>query len=207
MASPGSNFADPRPGAGTDHPTPQEHGDSLMERAREKAGELKQQAEKTAGEMRERARSMVDRQKDAAAGRVEGVAHALRRASDDLREQGQPTVADYSRQVAEGLESMADSLSRRNVDDLVGDVERFARARPAAFLSGAVVAGFALARFMKSSSARREERSAAERRAAPTSASGTPGTPTRPGGTPTAAPGSAATPAGGAYGTTIEGGL
>ena len=86
---------------------------------------------------------------------MEGVAHALRTASDDLQSQGQPMVAEYSRYVAEGLESMANSLGRRDVDELVGSVEDFARARPVAFLGGAVVAGFALARFMKSSSARR----------------------------------------------------
>ena len=64
-------------------------------------------------------------------------------------------VAQYSRQVAEGLESMATWVSRRNIDDMVGGIEDFARQRPVAFMSGAMVAGFALARFMKSSSARR----------------------------------------------------
>ena len=42
--------------------------------------------------------------------------------------------------------------------DLVQSVEQFARERPVALLSGAMVAGFALARFMKSSSARRDRR-------------------------------------------------
>jgi hypothetical protein len=107
--------------------------------------------------MRERARTAVDQQKDAAAGRIEGVAQALRSASDDLEQRGQPMVAQYSRQVAEGLESMANWVSRRNIDDLVGGVEDFARQRPVAFMGGAMVAGFALARFMKSSSARRSQ--------------------------------------------------
>ncbi|HEX6113282.1 MAG TPA: hypothetical protein VFZ10_13325 [Geminicoccaceae bacterium] len=125
-----------------------------------------QQVEDSAEDMRERARSAVDHQKDAAVGRIEGVAHALRSASDDLRERGQPMVAEYSRQVAEGLESMANSLSRRNVDELVGSVEDFARQRPVAFIGGAMVAGFALARFMKSSSARRSRTSGTEYRGA-----------------------------------------
>jgi hypothetical protein len=111
--------------------------------------------------MRNRARSIADQQKHAAVGRVEGVAHALRRASDDLREQGQPMIAEYSRYAAEGLESMAQSLDRRDVDDFVEGVENFARQRPVAFLGGAMVAGFALARFMKSSSARRYRRTGA----------------------------------------------
>jgi hypothetical protein len=111
--------------------------------------------------MRDRARSMADQQKHAAVGRVEGVAHALRKASDDLRDQGQPMIAEYSRYAAEGLESMAQSLDRRDIDDFVEGVENFARQRPVAFLGGAMVAGFALARFMKSSSARRGRRTGA----------------------------------------------
>ncbi|MGH6901390.1 MAG: hypothetical protein ACREIR_01465 [Geminicoccaceae bacterium] len=111
--------------------------------------------------MRQRARSAATDQKNVAASRMEGIAHALRTASDDLQTRGQPTFAEYSRHMADGLESMAESLGRRDVDDLVGSVEGFARARPVAFLGGAVVAGFALARFMKSSSMRRHERSTA----------------------------------------------
>jgi hypothetical protein len=141
----------------------QEEAEHLTDRAREKTGELRRQAEEAAHGMRDRARSIADKQKHVAGGRVEGVAHALRRAADDLREQGQPMIAEYSRYAAEGLESMAQSLDRRDVDDFVEGVESFARQRPVAFLGGAMVAGFALARFMKSSSARRHQRTAAER--------------------------------------------
>jgi hypothetical protein len=192
MTSPGTDPSDRLSGTGTNQArsgteAAQEKPEHLTDRAREKAGELKRQAEEAAHGMRDRARSIADQQKHAAAGRVEGVAHALRRASDDLREQGQPMIAEYSRYAAEGLESMAQSLDRRDVDDFVEGVENFARERPVAFLGGAMVAGFALARFMKSSSARRYRRSAAERGAARSgmAASAGPGTPTRPGGTPT----------------------
>ena len=130
----------------------------MTERIKEKAGELKQQAKETAHDVRQRARSAVDEQKHAAVGRVEGIAHALRTASDELRDQGQPMVAEYSRYAAEGLESMAQSLDRREVGDFVENIEQFARERPVAFIGGAMVAGFALARFMKSSSARRDRR-------------------------------------------------
>jgi hypothetical protein len=171
MANPG-NPSDPLSGAGTTHTqgttktqsttqtgaeAAQGEGKHLTDRARRKAGEMMHQAEESARDMGERARSAVDQQKDAAAGRIEGVAQALRSASDDLEHRGQPMVAEYSRQVAEGLESMANWVSRRNIDDLVGGVEDFARQRPVAFMGGAMVAGFALARFMKSSSARRSQ--------------------------------------------------
>ena len=168
MTSPGTDPSDRLSGTGTNQTrsgteAAQEKSEHLTDRAREKAGDLKRQAEETAHGMRDRARSMADQQKHAAAGRVEGVAHALRRASDDLREQGQPMIAEYSRYAAEGLESMAQSIDRRDVDDFVEGVENFARERPVAFLGGAMVAGFALARFMKSSSARRYRRTATHR--------------------------------------------
>jgi hypothetical protein len=168
MASPGTDPSDRLSGTGTEQArnateTAQREGEHLADRAREKAGQLKRQAEEAAHGVRDRARSIADQQKHAAAGRVEGVAHALRRASDDLREQGQPMIAEYSRYAAEGLESMAQSLDRRDVDDFVEGVENFARQRPIAFLGGAMVAGFALARFMKSSSARRHRRTTAQR--------------------------------------------
>jgi hypothetical protein len=175
MANPERNPSDSLPGTGTTQTqrgaaATQGEGEHLTDRARRKAGELagelKQKAEDSAEDMRRRAISAVDQQKDAAVGGIEGVAQALRSASDDLRERGQPVAAEYSRQVADGLESMANWVNRRNLDDVVGSVEDFARQRPVAFIGGAVVAGFALARFMKSSSVRRSRMSEHEFRGA-----------------------------------------
>jgi hypothetical protein len=177
----------------------------LTKRVKEKTADLKRQADRTAADVRQRARSVATDQKNAAAHRMEGVAHALRRASDDLRDQGQPMVAEYSRHVAEGLESFADSLGKRNVDELVEGVEDFARTRPVAFLGGAAVAGFALARFMKSSAARRQRRTdRSQPRSATTGVAATPA-----GGTTAAGtwpPGTPAGPASGAAGGVATGG-
>jgi hypothetical protein len=137
--------------------------EQVTDRIKDKAGELKQEAKETAHDVRQRARSAVDQQKHAAVGQVEGIAHALRTASDELRDQGQPMVAEYSRHAAEGLENMAQSLDRREMGEFVENIEQFARERPVAFIGGAMVAGFALARFMKSSSPRRSRRTGADR--------------------------------------------
>jgi hypothetical protein len=137
-----------------------ENAEHLTKRVKDRAADLKRQAKDAVHDMGVRARSAADEQKNVAAERVGGVARALRVASDDLHDQGQSLVAGYSRHVAEGLESMAQSLSRRSLGDLVEGVEDFARERPVAFMGGAMVAGFALARFMKSSAGRRSERDA-----------------------------------------------
>jgi vacuolar-type H+-ATPase subunit E/Vma4 len=195
MTGPGTNRSDSSYASGGSGAAGRQ-AENLGERAREKASELKHQAEEAAHGLRDRARSMVDRQKHAAAGRVEGVASALRTASDELREQGQPMIAEYSQYAAEGLEGMAQSLDRRDIDDFVEGVEQFARERPIVFLGGAMIAGFALARFMKSSSARRYRRAdrsgearpaTAGMAASPAGATTTPGTWTSDPGTPGAA--------------------
>jgi hypothetical protein len=207
MASVGSDTSEPRSGAGTTRSeteaAPEKVG-KLTDLARAKAGELKQQAKETAHDMRERASSAVDQQKHAVVGRVEGVARALRTASDDLREQGQPLIAEYSRYAAEGLDSMARSLDQRDVDDLVGGVEDFARHRPVVFLGGALFVGFALARFMKSSSARRYRRSAHASQPRPATA-GMAATPA--GGASTPETWNPGTPGAGGYGRSEHGGL
>jgi hypothetical protein len=172
MATPRADSLHPVTGTDSSHTGSgiKENAGHLTERVKDKAADLKRQAKDAVHDMGVRARSAADEQKNVAAERVGGVARALRVASDDLHDQGQSLVAGYSRQVAEGLESMAQSLSRRSLGDLVEGVEDFARERPVAVLGGAMVAGFALARFMKSSAGRRSEQGAA--RAAATSPAG-----------------------------------
>jgi hypothetical protein len=177
MASPGGDPLNPATHTGNSHTgsgteAAKENAEHLTERVKDRAAGLKRKAEDTVQDMGARARSAADEQKNMAAERVGGVARALRVASDDLRDKGQPMVAEYSRHLAEGLESMAQSLSRRSVDDLVEGIEDFARQRPVAFMGGAMVAGFALARFMKSSAGRRSERGASYQR--PSASAGSP---------------------------------
>jgi len=150
----------------TSHRDPQGTGDAFARTAAEEAAELRQQARdvteevkhearEAAEEAKQQARASAVRQKDAAAQRMGGFAHALKTASDDLRQQGQGFAADYVQQAAGGLERASDAMRERDLDHLIGSVEDFARRQPVAFLGGAVVAGFGLARLMKSSADRR----------------------------------------------------
>jgi hypothetical protein len=144
----------------------QRASEELVQAARDEAGELGRRARATAAEMKEGARGVADdvkeqvrattaKQKDAAAEQIDGWAHALNTASDDLRDRGQESAAAWIRQAAAGLERASGTMRARDIDDLVGTVEDFARRQPVAFLGGAVVAGFGLARLMKSSADRR----------------------------------------------------
>ena len=154
--------------------TPSAHGSTEIERdakagaetamqaadtARQKAGELgeqlKEAAADAAADARRQARSFAEEQKNEAAGRVDGVADALRSAAGSLDDRDQPAVAGYARQAASGLDRVSDAISNRSIDDLMETVEDFARRQPVAFLGGAVLTGFVLSRFAKSSSERR----------------------------------------------------
>jgi hypothetical protein len=57
--------------------------------------------------------------------------------------------------VAHGLTSASDALRQRSVVDLIEDVKALAKRHPGAFMAAAAVAGFAAARFIRSSSKRR----------------------------------------------------
>lgn len=57
--------------------------------------------------------------------------------------------------VAHGLTSASDALRQRSVADLTADVKTLAKRHPGAFMAAAAVAGFAAARFIRSSSKRR----------------------------------------------------
>ncbi len=72
-------------------------------------------------------------------------------------------MAGYARQAASSLDRVADAVSQQSVDDVVETIEHFARRQPAAFVGGAVLTGFALARFAKSSADRRRAKIAEPR--------------------------------------------
>ena len=127
-------------------------------RTRDASEEVKERAHGLIGDAKERARSIAGEQKNLAADRVTGFADALRHASSDLDEQGQSIVSGVVRQAADGLERVSGAMRSNDVDDLVGSIEDFARRQPAVFIGSAVLAGFGIARFMKSSSERRRER-------------------------------------------------
>ena len=69
-------------------------------------------------------------------------------AADDLA-RDHPRAAGYVHQAADTIEQASAALKERSLDDLTGAVGRFARAQPAAFFAAAVLAGFALSRFVK----------------------------------------------------------
>lgn len=120
------------------------------------AEDLKQHTRDLADDAKARARAAANQQKDAAAERVHGFASALRSAADDLSGRDQRLTASCVEQAADSLERVSGAIQGKDLDELVGSVEDFARRQPVAFLGGAMLTGLVLARFMKSSTVRRQ---------------------------------------------------
>jgi ABC-type transporter Mla subunit MlaD len=96
------------------------------------------------------ARRIAAHQKDTGADRLGEVAGAVHGAARSL-EAGMPQMASYVHGAAAQLEDAAKTLRHRSVDELIDGIGSFARAQPAIFFGGAVLAGIALTRFLKSS--------------------------------------------------------
>jgi hypothetical protein len=113
-----------------------------------------QKASEYAEQGREKAVGQLATQKERASSELGGVARALRTTGEQLQEQD--SVARYVNQAAEQTERLSEYLSERDANELVREMEDFARNRPAVFLGGAFAIGIAAARFLKSSSGQRE---------------------------------------------------
>jgi hypothetical protein len=68
-----------------------------------------------------------------------------------MREQDQAPIGQVADKAAEQVERFSGYLQQRDVSQIVGEVEDFARRRPAPVLGGAFVLGMIAARFLKSS--------------------------------------------------------
>ncbi|CAO3427297.1 hypothetical protein [Azospirillum argentinense] len=119
------------------------------------AGEAADAGRDTLGAAQGRIRSLLETQTDRAADQLGSVANALHKAAEQLNDENNGTAAHYAGQAADRVERVADMLRNSTVDDMVGQVERFARRQPEVFVGAAFAVGFLFARFVKSSGERR----------------------------------------------------
>lgn len=131
------------------------------EQVREKAQELghraMDQAKSTAESAKQRAESMADEGCNRLAGRMEGVARALRQTATAMNDDENGDLSNITNQLGSQVEKMSSWLKDHDTRDVIWRVENFARRQPAVFLGGAFVIGLAAARFLKSSSSRERD--------------------------------------------------
>lgn len=123
------------------------------------AQDLGQQVTEKAGDaiekVSEQARQTAATQKDRLVGGLDATASAIRQTGVNVRRQ-QPMVADYAEKAASRVDGVRDYLRQHEVEDLVSDVQDYARRNKAVFLGGTMLLGFMAARLVKSGSRRQQ---------------------------------------------------
>lgn len=114
------------------------------------ADEAKMKLQDLAEPLKEKAQSLAQEQKDAGADQVAILARAVHGAADGLRSD-MPSLAGTIHDAGARLERVASDLRSRDLNELVDDFSEFGRKQPGLVFGGAMIAGFALARFFKSS--------------------------------------------------------
>jgi hypothetical protein len=144
----------------TDVRAPTPPGRAPQTDLKERAREVGSEAQRRAGELREAARSTLHDAKAAAEERTEAAkgqaadeiartARGLEAAADELAEA--PLQQELLREAAGGLQQIAQAIQGKSLGALVEDLADFGRRNPVAYLGGAALAGFALARFARAS--------------------------------------------------------
>lgn len=104
--------------------------------------------------LKEDGRRTLEDRKRSAADRVDGIAQALERTGAQFTENDEPTLAELISRLSGTVGNLATRLREGTVDDLVDDTRAFARRNPGLFIAAGVLAGFAVARFVKASAQR-----------------------------------------------------
>ena len=129
----------------------------------DKTQQVAERAQEGAGQAREKVREQVDQRSTQAGQQVQSVAGDARSFAEQLRSQGKDAPARYAEQAADRAERLGGYLERADGDEILRDVEGFARRNPWAAVAGGVALGFTLSRMLKASSSERYRQSAGQR--------------------------------------------
>jgi hypothetical protein len=137
----------------------------VAEQAREKSAELVSQAQQQVQEKAQQAKSkaggrlreQIDRRSTEAGEQVQSFAEAMRRTSQQLREDGNDGPARYAEQAASYVERVGTYFKDKTADAILSDAEGLARRRPWVIAGASAVVGLVASRFLKASGERRHE--------------------------------------------------
>lgn len=127
------------------------------EQAKEKVQEVQQQAGAKAQELKSQAgsklRTELDSRSSQAGEQVSSTADALRRVSQELRSQQNERPAQLVEQAAKGADRLGRYLGQADADQILRDLQGFARRRPRVVVLAGAAAGFLVSRFVKATGA------------------------------------------------------
>jgi len=123
--------------------------------AGEALDQAKEKVSQAAGQVQQKAKTQLSERKDQVADGMDSVAHALRQTSQQLQDQDTGMVGNYVNKAADAISNISQHVREKDVDQLLHEVEGFARREPAIALGAAFAIGVIAARFLKSSNQRR----------------------------------------------------
>ena len=128
---------------------PGEETQSLADQAKERAQDT---AREVKGQTREQLRSQLEDRSTQVGEQAASAARAMHRASSQLREEGNERAAELIDAVADRGQRLGEYLRDADGEQLLRDVEAFARRQPWLVVGASAVAGFLGSRFVKASS-------------------------------------------------------
>ncbi len=146
-------MSDPYKGAGPEDTTADKTQDHARRAAEDLGHKARDAGNDIANEARHQARSAAEAGTNAAAGRLDTIAQALKASAGELRGK-ENWLADAVETAAVELRGASSHLHDRGIEGISGDLTAFARRNPAAFLGTTMLLGFAFSRFAKASETR-----------------------------------------------------
>jgi hypothetical protein len=111
---------------------------------------VQEQASQFAADVGHELKKTAEDQKMRGVDAIQCFARAIGSAAGELENQS-PRIAQSVRDAAQKVDGLSRNISNRNVDELMNAATELARSQPMLFIGGAIAAGFALSRFLKSS--------------------------------------------------------
>jgi hypothetical protein len=124
---------------------------SATDAVKAQADNLAESAKEVAANAGDRLHASVVEQKSAGADYVGNVAGIIRRSAREF-DADIPQAGEYIRKAAAQIENVSGAMRNRDMSEIIGNVQDFARKQPTAFFGAAVLLGFAAVRFFKSGS-------------------------------------------------------
>jgi len=150
-------------GTGNENTTATPSTEDTMSDVKASAGQAFDQAKEkvteAANQAQQKAKSQLAERKDQVADGIDTVVAALRKTGEDLEGQNTGPVGGYVSKAANALGNISQHVRQNDVDQLLHEVEGFARREPAIALGSAFAIGVIAARFLKSSNQRRSNTS------------------------------------------------
>jgi hypothetical protein len=134
-------------GPDRDGPAPTETAKQMATAA---GATVKQEMASFASAAQDKVQTVADEQRTAAAKAIGGFATAIQHAGEELADNDQTMAGQLIKQAADRLGDLAHAVSDTRPDEMLRGLRNFSRSNPVAFAACSALAGFAIARLVRS---------------------------------------------------------